>query len=456
MSRMAAAPADEAFDRDVARALSLIGAEPSAAAADALADPAGAARRLEDLATKSEGRAEEARGSGDGEGRRLVLRAAPEIGSDAPGYGPLPVEPVWVMIERGSADVVIAPLRLGASKGAGEVRRGRARAVVVTTEERPCCDAPSCKLESTHASAWLEVGEAPRLLVAEARDVAPAQAVMAAREVAAALARAMGVPLEVRGERVDPTDVKAGDASAAARAGDASAARAGDASAARAGEAGGESAGEAGGEGAKIDAGLIARWAIRSEGDRIVLRDHASRGPREAARRTLLIGLVLLGLAVALWVLFAQQIRAGEQGFAVALGAVAALVSLTSYAFLGVGRFAARYAAESSPLVAMGRDRVIVAPWVSRRGAVDLRPEGRLGAAIPIGEVRGVAVRERDGQRVIELQTDHGIIDALACDRDEVAELFCRALRRSLDQVRHPSAGASAKQRARSRAKAAT
>jgi hypothetical protein len=103
----------------------------------------------------------------------------------------------------------------------------------------------------------------------------------------------------------------------------------------------------------------------------------------------------------------------------------------------------------------MGRDRVIVAPWVSRSGAVDLRPEGRLGAAIPLGEVRGVSVRERDGRRVVELATDHGPIDALACERPEVADYLCRALRRSLDEVRHPGGGASARQRARAKAGAA-
>ena len=37
------------------------------------------------------------------------------------------------------------------------------------------------------------------------------------------------------------------------------------------------------------------------------------------------------------------------------------------YAFVGVARFSARYRATSAPLVAVGRDRIIVLPWVARR-----------------------------------------------------------------------------------------
>jgi hypothetical protein len=83
-----------------------------------------------------------------------------------------------------------------------------------------------------------------------------------------------------------------------------------------------------------------------------------------------------------------------------------------------------------------------------------LRPEGRLGAAIPIGEVQGVSVLDRDGKKVVELATDHGPIDALESEDAKLADALCEALRRGLDQVRHPGKGASARQRAR--AKAAT
>lgn len=412
MSRMAELRA-KAFSIEVARSLALLGegvGSLASPAADGLLDPGGAARSLGALPA----------------GGSLLLRAAPELREEAKGYAALPEDPAWALIARGSSEVSVAPLR--ATEEASGARRAKARAVAVLTREEPCCDSPSCKLTRTAAAAWLELegggDRGSRLLVAEARDFDAEAARDAVRGVASALARALGVPLQVGGEAVDAAEE------------------------AVAGE------GDAGARGGAWTAGDLARFALRSEGDRIVLRDYASRGPRETARRTLFIGLVLLAVALGLWALFAARVQAGDQGMSVALGALAALVSLTSYAFLGVGRFAVSYAAASSPLVAMGRDRVIVAPWVSRRGEVDLRPEGRLGAAIPIGEVQGVSVLDRDGKKVVELATDHGPIDALEHEDAALAELVCEALRRSLDQVRHPGRGASAKQRAR--AKAAT
>lgn len=407
MSRMAALSASgKAFPGEVARALSLLGEGAGSPAADALLDPVGAARSLRGL----EG------------GASLLLRAAPELRGEAAGYASIPADPVWLKIARGSAEVAIAPLR--AQPGAGDERRATALSIAVETREEPCCDSASCKLSRAVASAWLRLDDGSRLLAAEARDFEAAAAVGAASDVGGALAGVLGVPLEVGGTAAD-----------VAR----------DASAAGAG---------AGARDALLNAGSLSRFALRSEGDRVVLRDYATRGPRETARRTLVIGLGLLALAVGLWALFGARVRAGDQGLAVALGALAMLVSLTAYAFLGVGRFARSYAAASSPLVAMGRDRVIVAPWVSRRGEVDLRPEGRLGAAIPIGEVQGVAVLDRDGKKVVELATDHGPIDALECDPEDVkvAEVVSEAIRRSLDQVRHPGRGASARQRARAKA----
>ena len=410
MSRMAELRA-KAFSIEVARSLALLGegvGSLASPAADGLLDPGDAARSLRALPA----------------GGSLLLRAAPELREEAKGYAALPEDPAWALIARGSSEVSVAPLR--ANEEAAGARRAKARAVAVLTREEPCCDSPSCKLTRTAAAAWLELegGGDRRLLVAEARDFDAEAARDAVRGVASALAWALGVPLQVGGEAVDAAEEAA------------------------AGE------GDAGARGGAWTAGDLARFALRSEGDRIVLRDYASRGPRETARRTLFIGLVLLAAALGLWALFATRVQAGDQGMSVALGALAALVSITAYAFLGVGRFAVSYAEASSPLVAMGRDRVVVAPWVSRRGEVDLRPEGRLGAAIPIGEVQGVSVLDRDGKKVVELATDHGPIDALEHEDAALAELVCEALRRSLDQVRHPGRGASAKQRAR--AKAAT
>lgn len=402
MSRMAVRTA---FSGEVARALALLGEGVGSPAVDALLDPGGAVRMIRDLS----------------EGGSLLLRAAPDLRAEAKGYAALPADPVWLKLVRGSGEVVTAPLRVRGEET--KARRAKVKAIAVRTREEPCCDSASCKLSRTAASVWLEAsdaGDGGPWLVAEARDLDAGAALASVRSVAGALAGALGVPLEIDG--------KAGEISA--------------------GEAGAEDFGEA------LKAGDIARFAMRSEGFRVVLRDYASRGPRETARRTLFIGVVLLAAAVGLWALFGARVRAGDQGLSVALGALAALVSLTAYAFLGVGRFAVSYAASSSPLVAMGRDRVVVAPWVSRRGEVDLRPEGRLGAAIPIGEVQGVSVLHRDGRKVVELATDHGPIDAMETEDAAVAEVVCEALRRGLDQVRHPGRGVSAKQRARAKAAA--
>ena len=148
----------------------------------------------------------------------------------------------------------------------------------------------------------------------------------------------------------------------------------------------------------------------------------ASAGPRAKARRTLSIGFLLLAGALILWALAATRATGEHRDVAIAFGAVAALVTLTGYAFVGVGRFASRYSARSAPVLSFGVDRMIVAPWVGRDGAVDLRLEGRLGAAIPIGEVRAAYVRVDDDEAVVELETDHGPFDGVITSSRDVAE----------------------------------
>jgi hypothetical protein len=119
-----------------------------------------------------------------------------------------------------------------------------------------------------------------------------------------------------------------------------------------------------------------------------------------------------------------------------------ALFALAGYAFLGVARFSSRYRALSAPLVALGKDRLIVLPWVSRAGAVDARQEGRLGAAIPLVEVRAASVKPRGARYAVEIDTDHGPMDGLEADREEVARYWAASLNRVADEVRHPRAGA--------------
>ena len=205
-----------------------------------------------------------------------------------------------------------------------------------------------------------------------------------------------------------------------------------------------------------LGAAELGRLSMRTEGDRVVLRDWDSRGPRETAGRNAGIGVALMVGAVAGWLgLWRSLGPSGSSGAAIACGVLGALLTLAGYAFLGVARFSAKYGATSAPLVAVGRDRIVVAPWVGRSGAVDVRPEGRLGAAIPLHEVRQAHAKARAHGVAVELDTDHGPIDAVVCSGEATAKLWCGALNRAIEEARHPRQGATARQRARQKAASA-
>ncbi|WP_438013678.1 hypothetical protein WMF18_22370 [Sorangium sp. So ce315] len=426
-------PSTAAFDAGVARALRSLGADGSVPALDPLGDPAGAVRALA---------AED--------GAPLLLRVAPELGAphrdkDA-AFGPAPRDPVWLRFERGAGVLQVAPLCLadagparsgaGAADGAGEGAAASRDAVrvEVAAAQRPCCGAATCTRERTHVAAWLELAPAPsgagraaaaqRLLVAEAQDLEAARAEALVEAVAAPLAAALRVPLQTaRG--TEPPDAIAPrplpePAPAPAPA---------------------------------LPAAALARFALRSEGELFVLRDHASQGPRGSATRNALIGAALLLVGLALWIQVMRSVSAGDSGIAIGVGSAAALLSLAGYAFLGVARFSSRYAARSAPVASFGAGRFVVAPWVSRAGAIDLRPEGRLGAAISAGEVHAVEVQPRGDRFAVEIDTDHGPIDALLTDREDVARYWRDAMDRAVASVRHPG-GPSARQRLRARTQA--
>jgi hypothetical protein len=302
-------------------------------------------------------------------------------------------------VMRGAREVGTALLR----GGDGMVRR--AARVELTEREEPCCDAPGCDRTRAHAEAWLVIegigkgAKAERLLVAEGRGEGSAT-----RTIAALLAGVLGVPVEPR-----------------------------------------------------VTAAELGRLSMRTEGDRVVLRDWDSRGPRETAGRNAGIGVALMVGAVAAWLgLWRSLGPSGSSGAAIACGVLGALLTLAGYAFLGVARFSAKYGATSAPLVAVGRDRIVVSPWVGRAGAVDVRPEGRLGAAIPLHEVRSAHAAARARGAAVELDTDHGPIDAAVCSGEASAILWCGALNRAIEEARHPRQGATARQRARQKAAAAT
>jgi hypothetical protein len=400
------------FEEGVSRILASFQLAGDAAAIDPLADPAGACAALDALLASPEGER-----AGDAS---LVLRVGPELGpsSAGKGFAEDPAEPWWIRLRKGARTIDALP------QGEERSRPREVARVVVEEETTDCCDAPGCTAKRSRTRAWLlldpkdEAAEgspanAPsRVLVAEEQPLAGAPARLA-HAVASRVARALGVPL----------DGGAGDDAA-----------------------------DSPPAAPPLRAAALARIGLRSEGERIVLRDFASAGPRDFASRSTLFGLAFFAIAAVLALGAARAIYVRSGGLAIGVGSAAALFAVFGYAFLGVARFSARYRAGSAPLVSLGRDRVIVLPWVSRSGSVDLRPEGRLGAAIPVGEVRGLSVQHRKQGFAVELDTDHGAIDAVTCRREDEALFWCGALRRAVEEVRHPGAHTSARQRARARA----
>ncbi|UQA55733.1 hypothetical protein [Polyangium aurulentum] len=403
---MPAAP-NSSFEEGVSRALASIGAAASDLALDALAAPAAVTAAL--------GRMDA--------GEPFLLRVAPPLGQGNATHGPPPAPPLWVRASFGSPSLRTAPLFLDQAASPATPRAAR---VLLEQTDVPCCDAPSCTGRRSLASAWLVLdgkmpaGHPPRLLVAEAADLDAARALARVQPVAAALARALEIPLAPE-DAAEPAPQSTQEALPAE---------------------------------SLLPARALARFAMRSEGDRLVLRDHGSTGSRAAARNKAILGLVILGVALVLWIQTVRAFQGGDRNLMLGAGSAALLLTVASYGFLGVARFASRYAARSVPVLWAGRDRFVIAPWVSHEGAVDRLPEGRLGAAIALEELRGVVVCRRDALAAIEIDTDHGPMDALTLEDEAVARFFAEPIRRALADMAHPSTRASARKRLREKSAA--
>ncbi|HVY47972.1 MAG TPA: hypothetical protein VHB21_18925 [Minicystis sp.] len=385
------------FESDAVRALESIGASAEAELLDAVMAPREALLALRKLGPEG-----------------AVVRAHPPLGSGADGYGPEPAAPVLLRIAPradGSGAVVVR-----AAIDGGAAAEITPRAVNVERTRVRCCDAASCALEREIVSVWLELDGGDRLLVAEGRPLSGSPD-DGASDVARALAEVIGVDVD---------------------------------------GAGASSAVEAEEPLAPVAARDAARYAARTEADRFVLRDHASAGPRATARRNFAIAAAVGVVAIAVWIPAVVLVRGGQTVVGVAIGALAALLTLTAYAFFGVARFSSKYAARSAPLAAFGAGRFVVAPWVARGGAIDLSLEGRLGAAIPSAEVTGVSVEPREGGHAVVLESDHGPIDAVVDAREPVVRWLSAALRRAVELSKHPSTQPSARQRARAKAQQPT
>jgi hypothetical protein len=197
------------------------------------------------------------------------------------------------------------------------------------------------------------------------------------------------------------------------------------------------------------------RFVLGMEGDLLVLRDFASTGPRDGAGRYRFLAIAALGLGAVAWWQFVVALRAAS-GLSSLLGlaAVGVVLLVAAFAMNEIARFAAKYSADNEPLAWFSDDHVVVAPWVSRKGAVDLRPEGRYGAAIKIPEVNAVVLRDHEGKHAVMLETEHGPIDVLYADDLATAKTWRGAIERALVSVAAPTKRAIPLVRARASAEA--
>lgn len=191
------------------------------------------------------------------------------------------------------------------------------------------------------------------------------------------------------------------------------------------------------------------RYGFAFEGDAIVLRDADSRGPKErvARYRGLALLLVVLGLLATIAVVDRIQSSAGT--LAIVGAAIPPVVLLVgAFAMNEIARHASRYRATSAPLAWFADDRVVVAPWVSRDGAIDPKPEGRLGAAIACGEIGSVEVRSREPIHAVTLDGLHGPMEVLLTEDPRVAEALRTAIEAAIAHVASPKRRMTALMRA--------
>jgi hypothetical protein len=162
-----------------------------------------------------------------------------------------------------------------------------------------------------------------------------------------------------------------------------------------------------------VDAASMSRLVLRREGTLLVLRDMASRGPREPAVREVVLAcglcLAAVALAAAAW-LATDALRVGV------LIAIAAVCGIASFAVVHIAKHSLAYGLHNEALLYFGADRFVLAPWVSREGVVDDKPEGQYGAALPYAEWHDIALESSGDVHRLVLHTDHGpyVISAFA------------------------------------------
>ncbi len=385
--------------------ISALGANPEDVAMDGWTDPSGGARTLENLG---------------GNRPSALVRVFGNLGESEPGSAQTPAQPGWMVVTKGSAEVRMSVL----GEGPAAVETRRVTRVVV--ESAPLPDGGDGAVGRVLLHLDRKASANAPLLVAEAWAGSEEIAVSRVRKVAAQLARTLSVPASL--PAVGRTEEAEGRSETAPPA-------------------------DTNETGAALSAKQMARYSWRGEGPRLVLRDFGSRGPREGAFGNFVVGSAFAALATGAWVMFSRAVQSAGFGSAQALAWLGggALLTLAAVAFLGIAQFARRYSAISVPLLAVGDGKLNVMPWVSRKGAVMLDPEGRFGAAIALGEVRGASVVAREQGFAVSVATDHGPFDVLVTEDKALADLLRAAVARTLVDLA-PRPKATAKQRARAKA----
>lgn len=313
----------------------------------------------------------------------VLMRAGVALDAAEEGYAAAPGEPLFLAVGRGAS---VKTCVLGGSPVVSEALRLR-----VDVDEEPCCDSPKCAAKREIHQLFLELDGAPALSIGEALEP------IGLTRVAHALAARLGV------EALAPAPEGARDVMSSA----------------------------------PLSAPSLARWALRREGDLFVLRDHASRGPREAAALEWLgTGLLSVGGAIA-WAAGYDALRTARYETLAITGAIGFVLTLAAFAMSRIAIHSARYRANSQALLYASRDRIVIAPWHSRDGAVDLKPEGRYGAALRISELETIDVVADGGGFTLRAHSSHGPFDIGTLETEEQAKTWRGVVLRLLERVSH-------------------
>ena len=321
----------------------------------------------------------------DGEGPWL-FRAGRELDGAQSGYAAVPEPPLWVRV---GADGEVAVCAVGGD----DVTEARATALRLETRTEVCCDSPKCDKQRSVARLWMDLDDDSSLLFGEALDGA------ALKSLGVKLAERLAIELD--GDAVEhaaePLDA------------------------------------------APMSAHALAPWALRREGDLFVLRDHASRGPREAAASELVACVVLCLGAVAAWVTAVSAYGTESWQTMIISIAIGFVLTLAGFAMSQIWLHSYRYRANSEALLYAAQDRLVVAPWHSRSGAVDVKPEGRYGAALRIDEVERIEVVPEDAGWTLRAQSSHGPMDIGTLETQEQADAWQKIVTRLTAGVAHVS-----------------